>query len=110
MPFKLNLDADGVFFGSTPIDPAAVQPGDVVLDHAPDNPPGCYRWMPEANGVPAHLQPLPKEQQKTAPGAPTLEQAFADYLTNGSTGARVSAWAAWFKTTPAAQVPGTTGA
>lgn len=93
--FRLRLDHDDVYFGCDEISQDAVIESDVVLDHAPDNPPGRYRWNREHQ----RLQVLPTEQQKAAQAAPTLEQAFQDFLLNGAEGARVKAWRKWFETT-----------
>lgn len=94
--YKLNLDHDDVYFGCEPIapgeDPAA---GDVVLDHAPDNAPGQYRWLREEK----RFHALGKAQQKTVQGAPTLEQAFYGFLTGGPQDPRTKAWCDWFETT-----------
>lgn len=94
--YKLNLDHDDVYFGCEPIapgeDPAA---GDIVLDHAPDNAPGQYRWLREEKKFHA----LGKAQQKTVQGAPTLEQAFYDFVKYGADTPRVEAWCAWFEKT-----------
>lgn len=69
--FRLKLDHDDIYFGAEPFKGIAGA-GDVILDHAPDNVAGRYRWSREHN----RLEPLPKEKQKEEPGAPTLEQAF----------------------------------
>lgn len=98
MLYKLTLDHDDVYFGCEPIAEelaASLTERDVVLDHAPDNPPGRYRWLrPEKR-----LEPLPKERQKDEPGAPTLEQAFYDLAKYGAATPRVAAWCAWFEKT-----------
>lgn len=91
--FRLKLDHDDVYFGCEPIPKTEVAEGDAILDHAPDNPPGRYRWHQNK------LEPLPESKQKAALGAPTLEQAFQDFLVNGAGGAKVKAWSKWFETT-----------
>ena len=68
--YRLKLDHDGVYWGAEEIETAAV--GDIVLDHAPDNSPGRYKWNAEQQCFDA----LPASQIKSAPEAPTLEQAF----------------------------------
>jgi hypothetical protein len=97
--FRLKLDHDDVYFGCEKLaagEEAAA--GDIVLDHAPDNAPGLYRWLyPEAR-----LEPLPKTKQKAAPDAPTLEQAFYELvhavIPSGSPlPSRIAAWCAWFE-------------
>lgn len=93
--FRLKLDHDDVYFGCEPIEESVIAVGDVVLDHAPDNPPGRYRWSRDQ----IQLEPLPESKQKAAPGAPTLEQAFQDFLLNGAEGPRVKAWREWFEST-----------
>jgi len=70
--FRLNLDHDSVYWGAEKIAAANVREGDVVLNHEPDNSPGRYKWNSTAN----RLDALPSSQVKTAPAAPTLEQAF----------------------------------
>ena len=89
--FRLELDHDGVYFGVKELlagEELALGADDVVLDHAPDNAPGMYRWSREHK----RLEPLPKAQQKKEPGSPTLEQAFYGYLMNGSADPRTKAW------------------
>lgn len=70
--FKLKLDHDGVYWGAEAIAETDVKEGDVILDHEPDNAPGRYKWNAEQK----RLDALPPTQIKTAPGAPTLDQAF----------------------------------
>ena len=69
-PYRLNLDHDRIFWGAHEIAEEDAREGDVLLDHCPDNPPGRYRWDGAA------LVALPPSQVKSAPGAPSLEQAF----------------------------------
>ncbi len=102
--FRLKLDHDDVYFGCELLgkdEPTAET--EIVLDHEPDNPPGRYRWSREHN----RLEPLPKEKQKDAPEAPTLEQAFYDLVDvligggalNAPLPPRLSAWRKWFEKT-----------
>lgn len=70
--FKLKLDHDGIYWGAEEIAADAVKEGGVVLDHLPDNPPGRYRWDVEMKALIA----LPSSQVKSAPEAPSMEQAF----------------------------------
>jgi len=94
--FRLKLDHDDVYFGCETIAATSeVSESDVVLDHAPDNAPGCYRWLRDLK----RLEPLPKAQQKTEPGAPTLEQAFYCLVKHGANEQHVQAWIAWFEKT-----------
>jgi hypothetical protein len=100
--FRLELDHDDVYFGCEELGgETAVVADDVVLDHAPDNAPGQYRWLRAEN----RFHPLPKAQQKTEPGAPTLEQAFYDLLVMlapepaAKFAPRIQAWAAAFEKT-----------
>jgi len=93
--FKLKLDHEDVYFGCEPIEGSDVIESDVVLDHAPDNPHGRYRWLRDHKT----LELLPIERQKAELGAPTLEQAFHDFLLNGPEGSRVKAWRKWFEST-----------
>lgn len=44
MTWKCLLNLESVLIGYEEIDPAAVQPGDVVFDEKPDLPMGQYRW------------------------------------------------------------------
>src|SRR6267142_1683721 len=100
--FRLKLDHDDIYFGCEAI-PEGEEPkaDDVLLDHAPDNPPGQYRWMRAQK----RLEALPKERQKTEPGAPTLEQAFYEMVGAAiDEGAlkvplppRITAWLVWFE-------------
>jgi len=103
--FLLKLDSDDVYFGCAPITEAdipSLDPGAVVVDIAPDNPPGCYRWMRDSG----YLAPLEKSQQRTEPGVPTIEQAFYDFLTIGPDAARVMAWREWYAKTVDAALAG----
>jgi hypothetical protein len=102
--FKLNLDHDDVYFGCQELlagEEVALGADDVVLDHAPDNAPGQYRWLRDEK----MFVPLAKAQQKTEPGSPTLEQAFYDLLKalapegGAKFGKRIEAWAATFEKT-----------
>lgn len=96
MRFRLKLDHDGVYFGSEALlegEEVALGADDVVLDHAPDNAPGLYRWSRKE----ARLEALPKAQQKAAPGAPTLEQAMHEFFTLGFAGPKAKAWCEWFE-------------
>ena len=102
--FRLKLDHDDVYFGCETIAATSeVSESDVVLDHAPDNAPGCYRWLRDLK----RLEPLPKAQQKTEPGAPTLEQALCELLIaliqtealRTPLPPRLGAWLAWFEKT-----------
>jgi hypothetical protein len=97
--FRLKLDHDDVYFGCEQLaDGEEPKPDDVVLDHAPDNAPGQYRWL-RAYGW---FIPLPSTQQKIAQGAPTLEQAFyelarAVHRPDDQGLPRVKAWCEWFE-------------
>jgi hypothetical protein len=103
--FLLKLDHDDVYFGCEALPDGgelSLGPDDVVLDHAPDNAPGQYRWLREEKRFHALL----KTQQKTAPGAPTLEQAFYELTQSWLQGAgpnslppRVEAWRTQFRKT-----------
>jgi hypothetical protein len=90
--FRLKLDHDEVYFGCEPFEGIAGA-SDVVLDHAPDNPPGIYRWSREHR----RFEPLPKEKQKDAPEAPTLEQAFYAFVKFGADNPIAKAWCDWFE-------------
>lgn len=70
--FRLNIDADCVYWGATEIHPDDVQVADVVLDTMPDNKHGAYRW----NAAEKRFDPLPVSQQKVAQTAPDLERTF----------------------------------
>lgn len=97
--FRLKLDHDDVYFGCEPIPETEAMDGDAILDHAPDNAPGKYRWSREFQ----RLEPLIPDKQKTEPGAPTLEQAFCDLIESLPVmidlPKSVFAWRAWFRTT-----------
>ena len=105
------LDHDQVYFGLTEKPLAEVQPGELVfgdpalaeelpfgtlyVDRDCDLSPGVYRW----NGK--SFEPLPRHQRKAAIEAPTLEQAFYDFVTDQGritpSAPRVAAWAQWFR-------------
>lgn len=70
--FRINVDADGVYWGATEIHPEDAQPADVVLEAMPDNRQGCYRW----NAIDRRFDPLPVSQQKIVQTAPDLERTF----------------------------------
>jgi hypothetical protein len=103
MQFRLKLDHDDVYFGCEEVlagEEITFGADDVVLDHAPDNAPGMYRWSRTGK----RFEPLPKTQQKTELGAPTLEQAFYELTSAWMQGAgpdslppRVMAWRAGFE-------------
>lgn len=99
--FRLNLDADGVYFGATEIHPEDVKEGDVVLDHAPDNAHGKYRWDKESKA----LHPLPVSQHKESGDAPDLECAFnwlCEWLSDGGQiplPPHVTEWREWYRKT-----------
>lgn len=97
--FRLKLDHDDVYFGCEEISQeeadAHLGVNDVVLDHAPDNAPGQYRWLREEK----RFHALEKAQQKTVAGAPTLEQAFYDFVKNGELAHKTKAWCDWFEKT-----------
>lgn len=77
MALRARLDHDLVYWG--PEEVAELGPDDVA---APDDAirVGCYRWQPAKDGECGHWVPLEPRQVKKQEGAPTLEQAFADYL------------------------------
>jgi hypothetical protein len=60
-----------------------------------DLPGGQQRW--DAGG--RCFVPVPALHRKPAPTAPTLEQAFYDFLTIGPDAVRVVAWRNWMKKT-----------
>lgn len=124
--FRLKLDHDDIYWGCEAIaerDAVSLGERDVVLDHAPDNQPGLYRWIRakkvtiqpiglEAYEIenPGFFEVLPKERQKAEPSAPTLEQAFYELAIavsqsgvlkeyNAARGARLVAWLAAFEKT-----------
>lgn len=73
--------------------------GAIYVDVDCDLPGGKYRW----DGKAKRFEPLPREQRKEMPQAPTLEQAFYDFVTDGGrvtpTPPLVAAWVAWFRKT-----------
>ena len=94
--FRLILDHDDVYFGCEQVfDREQIGERDIVLDHAPDNLPGQYRWSREHN----RLEPLPEQSRKDKPGAPTLEQAFYAFVKFGADSPRTKAWCEWFEKT-----------
>jgi hypothetical protein len=107
------LDHDGVYW--PPLEPRlpdAVKAGELVfgppelqkvipegavyVDAGCDLAGGQYKW----NALMRRFDPLPREQRKEAPKAPTLEQAFYDFVTDGGQARplqpRVAAWVDWF--------------
>lgn len=106
-----RLDHEQVYFGLVEKPLAEVKAGELVfgppelakqlplgaayVDRHCDLPSGAYRW--EAGK--AAFEPLPRAQRKSALEAPSLEQAFYDFLTNGPEGKSVRAWAEWFRKT-----------
>lgn len=107
------LDHDGVYWPPLePRTPEGVRPGElafgppelqkvlpegaVYVDTGCDLTGGRYKWNAELR----RFDPLTKAEQKAAPQAPTLEQAFYDFVTNGGQARpqqpRVAAWVDWF--------------
>jgi len=72
MLFRLNIDHDGVYWGATEINADDYKDGDVTLDHAPDNPPGRYKW----NGVLGQMEALPASQIKSGDDGVDYERAL----------------------------------
>lgn len=97
--FRLTLDADGIYFGATEVHPDDVRDGDVVLDHAPDNAHGRYRW----DRATSAFEPLPVSQRKDTPGTPSFEDALdalCHWLSDGDElplPAPVAAWRAAYR-------------
>lgn len=104
------LDHDGVYWKLEEKPVAEVTDGDLVfgprvlavlcpsaryVDADCDLPGGRYKW----NGTAGRFEPLLREQRKAAPAAPTLEQAFYGFLTQGAEDPRVTAWLDHFRKT-----------
>lgn len=104
-----RLDHDQVFWGLEERALAEVVAGDAVfcapelvgelpegalwIERDADNQPGLYRLDLQAK----RFMPLPPAQRKAAPGAPTLEEAVYDLITQGKDAPRVKAWLGWMK-------------
>ena len=108
-----RLDHDQVYFGLVEKPLAEVQAGELVfgdpalaeelpfgaryVDRDCDLAAGAYRWESAAGA----FEPLPSSQRKAAIEAPTLEQAFYDFVTDQGritpSAPRVAAWAQWFR-------------
>lgn len=75
MPFRAKIDPEGIYWGPEEVD--ALVADDIP---APDDAirPGAYRWCPPDadNGV-WHWAPLGSGEVRSAPGTPSIEQAFA---------------------------------
>lgn len=75
--YRLKLDHDSVYWGAELFDPSwAVADGDVILDHAPDNPPGRYKWSVERQ----RLEALEPKLVRQAEGEITSDRAFYETL------------------------------
>jgi len=74
--YRLRLDHDQVYWGAEPVEDAEAHGNAVILDHAPDNPPGRYRWSWQEK----RLEPLPPAAVKLAEEAPTYERALYELL------------------------------
>lgn len=72
--YRAKLDADGVYFGVEPV--SELLDGDVQVEPNCDLAHGKYKWSPAAQ----RFEPLPRGQQKNAPGEVTLEQALFDLI------------------------------
>lgn len=92
MAHRARLDHDLIYWGVEEV--PALAAGDVAVPADCDLKLGAYRWVPETPERTGHFHPLPVAQQKSAPGAPTLEEAFAAFLTGGAEAAPVVAWLA----------------
>lgn len=97
MAYRARLDHDQVFWGVDEIAQADAKEGDVLFDHVPDNAPGAYRWDAKL----ARFEPLPASQIKAIPGAPSIEQAFHDFIhaSDITLPPRTAAWRDAFKKT-----------
>lgn len=98
--FKLKLHHDGVYWGVEEILAGDIYEGDVVLDHVPDNAPGRFKW----NAAEKRFDALAPSQIKTAPEAPSLEQALHDVIASLEAAGHAippaaAAWRAAFKNT-----------
>ena len=91
MPHRAKLDHDRVYWGVEEVE--ALAPDDVEVPADCDLKPGMYRWDGATFALLAHAQ------RKSAPEAPTIEQAFYDLLTTGPEAPRVVAWRDWMKQT-----------
>lgn len=92
-----DAKAGDLVFGD-PVAIPALPEGAVYVDRGCDLPHGMQRW----NATARRFEPLPREQRKAAPEAPTLEQALYDYLATLPAAAlptRTAAWCAWFRRT-----------
>jgi hypothetical protein len=89
-----EIKAGDLVFGD-PVLAELLPKGAVYVDRDCDLAGGQQRWDAAAGC----FVPLPEAARKPGPTAPTLEQAFYDYLTIGKKAPRVVAWCEWMKKT-----------